>query len=112
MSGSCCARMLPPMNAPVPPQPIVDDLPEGGGAPCTSNPGPGQGLPPDRGTAADAEESTYVESERLLSGRADLYAYGDDTDNVVVAREGLPYATRILVRFPTDPQAFSGTVVI
>jgi len=46
-------------------------------------------------TAAKVEDFPYVTEEFFVSGSAN----------------GAPYATRIIVRRPTDPGAFSGTVV-
>lgn len=46
-------------------------------------------------TAAKVEDFPYVTEEVFVSGRAN----------------GAPYATRLIVRRPSDPQAFSGVVV-
>lgn len=53
----------------------------------------------------------YVEREYLQQGRAHVYKL--DVNNRAVA-ENLPhkYATRLLVRYPTDPNRFSGRVYI
>ena len=59
--------------------------------------------------AVDLAAHGYVEEELIVSGTANVYRYGADGD-VEVDREGVPYATRILVRRPQSPRRFSGNV--
>jgi hypothetical protein len=58
----------------------------------------------------------YVEREFQMSGGATVYRQlGFWTSNgawgVSVAQTNVPYTTRLLVRYPTDPAKFNGTVV-
>src|SRR5215831_2850455 len=58
----------------------------------------------------------YVEREFEMSGGATVYQqngfWGSNGDwSVSVAKENVPYTTRLLVRYPTDPTKFNGTVV-
>lgn len=59
----------------------------------------------------------YAEREFLMSGTTSIYsesgAWGTDGRwNVSVAQSNVPYTTRLLVRYPTDPAKFNGTVVV
>jgi hypothetical protein len=59
----------------------------------------------------------YVEREFLMSGTTNIYkengAWGTNGRwNVSVAQSNVPYTTRLLVRYPTDPAKFNGTVVV
>jgi hypothetical protein len=59
----------------------------------------------------------YVEREFLMSGTTNIYResgiWGPDGKwNVSVAQSDVPYTTRLLVRYPTDPAKFNGTVVV
>jgi len=57
----------------------------------------------------------YVEDEYVFSGEADIYDYVDNAAQsplVGVVEEGLPYATRVLVRRPANPEDFNGTVIL
>jgi hypothetical protein len=79
----------------------------GGGIACTSatdtrRPG---------GETVVALADGYIECEYLLSGSARTYA-GPVTGPVTVATDERPYVTRVLVRRPRDPGAFSGRVLI
>jgi len=58
----------------------------------------------------DLAEDGYVEEEYAVSGEADIYGYVDDSANVEVIEDYVPYTTRILVRKPGDPKRFNGTV--
>ena len=61
---------------------------------------------------ADAlEPKGYTESEYLVSGVANVYA-GPSMGPVEVADTGVPFTSRVLVRVPSDPAAFSGRVVV
>jgi hypothetical protein len=48
----------------------------------------------------------YVEEEYTVSGRGHIYTL----DGKRIWRADMPYTTRILVRRPADPKAFSGTI--
>ncbi len=59
----------------------------------------------------------YVENEYLMSGGATEYSesspWGSDGDwGVSVAQRDVPYTTNLIVRYPTNPAKFNGTVVI
>src|SRR4030042_176940 len=58
----------------------------------------------------------YVEREFIISGTANTYKpsgiWGTNGRwQVSVATANVPYTTRIIVRYPTDPSKFNGTVV-
>jgi hypothetical protein len=53
----------------------------------------------------------YVEEEFLLSGTANVYSW-PAPGPAVVRTPDAPYTTRVLVRRPADPAAFSGDVVV
>jgi hypothetical protein len=59
----------------------------------------------------DLSQSGYVEEEYLVSGFADVYERGPG-GKAVVRTPHAPYTTRMLVRRPVSPKAFSGTVVV
>jgi hypothetical protein len=56
----------------------------------------------------------YEEQEYEFSGMAGLYKYASSgpPDWSIVLQEQRPYATRMIVRRPSDPQHFNGTVVV
>jgi hypothetical protein len=59
----------------------------------------------------------YVEQEFTMSGTTNIYQqsgiWGPNGKwNVSVAQSGVPYTTRLLVRYPTNPAKFNGTVVV
>ena len=58
----------------------------------------------------------YVEEEYFLEGEATAYAYvgtpGSDGLWSVKTTTRAPYKTRMLVRHPTDPAKFNGTVLV
>ena len=59
----------------------------------------------------------YVEREFQMSGTTNIYRQsGFWSSNgrwgVSVAQSNVPYTTRLLVRYPTDPSKFNGTVVV
>jgi hypothetical protein len=59
----------------------------------------------------------YTESEYQMSGTANIYdADGrwssDGVWNTKIAQANVPYTTRLIVRRPTDPAKFNGTVVV
>jgi Alpha/beta hydrolase domain len=61
---------------------------------------------------SDANLTAYVEREYLMRGIGSVYVYGSDTEEIVAVDRGVSWATRILARWPADPAAFSGTVVV
>lgn len=73
--------------------------------------------PPDTGTAMSAtmmpmKPNGYVETEYFLTGEAGRYRIADPMADAELIDEGNPYTTRVLVRRPTDPAAFNGTVIV
>lgn len=63
----------------------------------------------------DLAPDAYTEDEYLVSGAANIYAYTNDAAQspaVSVQTPDVPYTTRMLVRRPTDPGRFSGTVYV
>ena len=59
----------------------------------------------------------YTEREFLMSGTTNIYRQSgfwgsNGVWNVSVAQSNVPYTTRLLVRYPTDPAKFNGTVVV
>jgi hypothetical protein len=71
---------------------------------------------PQTATPIDLDAAGYVEEEFFLEGEATSYRYtrapGPDGAWAVEPADTAPYTTRILVRRPTDPAAFNGTVVV
>ena len=62
-------------------------------------------------------ERGYAEREFSMSGTANVYRqngnWGSDGRwNVSVSQPSVPYTTRLLVRYPTNPAKFNGTVVV
>lgn len=57
-------------------------------------------------TWVDLESAGFVEEEYLVTGQADAY----DTTGELVGSD-VPYQTRIVVRRPTHPRKFNGTVL-
>jgi hypothetical protein len=53
------------------------------------------------------DEHQYVEQEWIVEGTADAF----DPAGILIARD-VPYATRVLVRRPSDPAGASGTVFL
>lgn len=62
-------------------------------------------------SAEDLAKSGYVEEEYLVSGTANVYDWAPD-GSISVKTPGAPYTDRILIRRPSDPGKFSGTVVV
>ena len=59
----------------------------------------------------------YVEREFTMSGKTNVYQQSgfwgsNGVWNVSVAQSDVPYTTRLLVRYPTNPAKFNGTVVV
>jgi hypothetical protein len=66
----------------------------------------------NRGTPAfDLSKAGYVEEEFLVNGAANVYDWKADGE-LTVKTPNAPYGTRILVRRPSNPGKFSGTVVV
>jgi hypothetical protein len=62
-------------------------------------------------TVVDLARAGYVEEEFIISGRANVYDWGAD-GKAVVRTPNAPYTTRILLRRPSNPQRFSGNVIV
>ena len=62
-------------------------------------------------TLVDLPKAGYVEEEFFVSGRANIYDWTAD-GGVTVKTPNAPYTTRILIRRPSNPQRFSGNVII
>ncbi len=65
----------------------------------------------------DLAQYGYVEREFEMSGGATVYRQNglwlpDGRWGVAPSQTGVPYSTRLLVRYPTDPAKFNGTVVV
>jgi hypothetical protein len=58
----------------------------------------------------DLQKAGYIEEEFIVSGNANVYDWA--ADGLTVKTPDAPYATRILVRRPSDPNRFSGNVVV
>lgn len=83
-----------------------------------SRPPEGQGaafVPGTRRVSA-LPRNDYVEEEFFVEGSASLFNYANDPPkghtDLVTARSGVPYKTRLIVRRPADPDAFDGNVVL
>jgi hypothetical protein len=59
----------------------------------------------------DLTKLGYAEAEFIISGSANVYDWGAD-GSLTVKTPNAPYADRILVRHPSNPSRFSGTVVV
>lgn len=59
----------------------------------------------------DLAKAGYTEDEFVVSGKANVYDWASD-GALTVRTPDAPYGTRILVRHPSDPAKFSGTVVV
>jgi Alpha/beta hydrolase domain len=100
-SGELAASAGPAADAELPTS--VAPPPAGNGVPSSS--ASVAGAP----GAVDLAALGYVEEEFIVSGAANVYRY--DADGAVdVDREGVSYATRILIRRPQSPRRFTGNV--
>jgi Alpha/beta hydrolase domain len=54
----------------------------------------------------------FVEEEFIVRGKARRFRISEPSVNARVMDAGHPYATRALVRRPTDPARFNGTVIV
>src|SRR5215472_6170700 len=61
--------------------------------------------------AFDLSKVGYVEEEFMVSGTANVYDWTSD-GALNVKTPNAPYGTRILVRRPSNPARFSGTVIV
>lgn len=94
--------------APPAPAPTITEIPRGAGT---------FGRPWGATNAPDFRAAGWSEREFTISGRAVAYARvgawrRDGRWGVREHAERRPYATRVLVRRPTDPSRFNGTVVV
>jgi hypothetical protein len=62
--------------------------------------------------AVPLEPGGYAETELLVTGQSSIYEWGDTATQVKVRTANIPYATRVLLRRPTDARKFSGLVVV
>ena len=97
-------------------QPTVTEIPAGAGE---------HGYPYDAAPQAPSvpgapyinlAENGYVEREFTMSGGANIYKESglwssNGKWGVSVSKSNVPYTTRLLVRYPTNPAKFNGTVV-
>ncbi len=62
---------------------------------------------------ADLEED-YTEEEFFVSGKSNVYTYNEVPvpGEIILLDPNVPYTTRIIIRRPTDPGDFNGTVVL
>src|SRR5215472_13576875 len=60
--------------------------------------------------AFDLSKAGYTEEEFIVSGTANVYDWTSD-GALNVKTPNAPYGTRILLRRPSNPARFSGTVV-
>lgn len=60
----------------------------------------------------DLSQFGYVEEEYFVSGHANVYDLDELSGRVIVRTANAPYTTRVLVRRPVSPSAFSGTVIV
>lgn len=76
----------------------------------------GEGVPVLGPPGFDLSTVGYTEEEFFLSGDASAYTsaepLSEDGEWTVEPAEEAPYTTRVLVRRPSDPAAFDGTVVM
>ncbi|WP_051218399.1 alpha/beta hydrolase domain-containing protein [Nocardioides insulae] len=105
-TGPTAATPSPPEGrsaASVPTPEVVGPLPAG-------DPDDGGRNHPFLATDYDLAGHGYVEEEFLISGEATSYA-ADGVGDASVRSEGHDYTTRIVVRRPSRPSAFNGTVI-
>ena len=63
------------------------------------------------GTPQNLSQFSYVEEEYFVSGVANVYEF-DANGKAIAKTPNAAYTTRILVRRPSSPKEFSGTVVV
>jgi ABC-type glycerol-3-phosphate transport system substrate-binding protein len=90
--------------------------PEGPAADLSTEVTGGNGVFIGSPISVDLEDSGYVEHEYAASGTATSYTASGELagdGRWTFAPDGsAPYQTRVLVRRPSDPEQFSGTVVV
>ena len=59
----------------------------------------------------DLAKIGYVEEEFFVTGRANVYDWSQ-AGELTIRTAGAPYTTRILVRRPSEPARFSGSVIV
>lgn len=97
--------------------PVVTEIPPGSGEHgYPYDAAPQQPIIPEA-PSIDLTADGYAEEEFLMSGTTDVYRqsgpWSSNGDwNVSVSQSGVPYTTRLLVRYPTNPAEFNGTVVV
>jgi hypothetical protein len=67
---------------------------------------------PMSATAMPLQVSGYVEEEYFIQGKANRYRIPDPMKDAQQIDSGHPYVARALVRRPTDPARFNGTVIV
>ena len=85
------------------PDPIVT-----GPIPANAPPGDPSHDYPLLATALDLASLGYVEEEYFFSGTANRY----DLKTATIVSTGHPYKSRLIVRRPTSPEKFNGTVLV
>jgi hypothetical protein len=88
------------------PAPIVT-----GPIPANAPPGDPSHDYPQLATAFDLASLGYVEEEYFFSGTANVYNTPPLTTATIVS-SGHPYESRLIVRRPTSPEKFNGTVLV
>lgn len=67
---------------------------------------------PMSATVMSLHSGGYVEKEYFIQGQANRYRISDPMKNAQKIDSGNAYETRVLVRRPTDPARFNGTVIV
>ncbi len=70
------------------------------------------GTQPLDASVVDLAKQGYEEQEYYASGTANRYRIKSPLDTATIVDSGHPYKTRIVVRKPSDPKRFNGTVVV
>jgi len=70
------------------------------------------GTHPLDASVVDLAKHGYEEQEYYASGTANRYRIKNPLDTATIVDSGHPYKTRIVVRKPSDPKRFNGTVVV
>jgi hypothetical protein len=78
----------------------------------TVEPVTARGSTPLSASPIDLGAAGYQEQEYYLSGTARRYVFPDRMKDAVVVDDGHRFKTRIMVRRPSDPARFNGTVVV
>jgi hypothetical protein len=90
---------------------LLDTVTVKGPLPVTDGSGPlGAAWLPARQRGVNLAAHGYVEQEYLVSGQADDWTWDDALRPVALGPQ--PFVTRILLRRPADPAAFSGAVYL